>query len=59
MASGRRRKSKEESKAALQHDGLAGKRRLPSNADDVQRVQKRPRVRMLSLNRLNFRNREY
>ncbi|CAK0785347.1 hypothetical protein CVIRNUC_008554 [Coccomyxa viridis] len=44
MASGRRRKSKEDSKAAPQHDGLAGKRRLPSNADDVQRVQKRPRL---------------
>ena len=59
MASGRRRKSKEESKAAPQHDGLAGKRRLPSHADDVQRVQKRPRVRMLSLDMLNFRNQEY
>ena len=59
MASGRRRKSKEESKAAPQHDGLAGKRRLPSNADDVQRVQKRPRVRMLSLDRLKFRNEEF
>lgn len=55
MASGRQRKSKEEAKAALQHDtDLAGKRRR-SQADD-RRVEKRPRVRAASCTRQNFRN---
>ena len=45
MPSGRRKKSKDEAKAALQREGeLAGAKRRRSIAEDVQRTDKRPRV---------------
>lgn len=45
MPSGRRKKSKDEAKAALQRDSdLAGAKRRRSIAEDVQRTDKRPRV---------------